>query len=208
MPHAQQYIRNHIEQTIKNGATNFAIKTAVRVFDGIITLAVGYEVGKITSDDVKDVWTYVEFVVVLSLCACMWIVKCCCLNKFCINCFINCIGKKRNRREDIRMENENNARNTPEIGIWEKILQTLHMILNRLAIGAIGYELKKQLTKQFQHKQFGTWDYIEITAITIFCLIIFTIKYCILKCYFLKCCCSCCFKKNRTETECIEIYLV
>lgn len=203
----QQYIRNYIEQTIKNDATNFAIKTVARALDWTITMAVGYEVGKITSDEAKDKWTYIEFAGVIALCACIWIIKCCCLNKFCINCCLNCFNK-RQQNEDIEIGNEQNAvnaENTPKIGIWANILQKMHMILNRLAVGAIGYEVRKQL---FKFKPLGTWDYVEISIIGLFCLWILTIKYCILKCHFLKCCCPCCFKKTSRRAQRIEVQVV
>lgn len=204
-PRTKEYIRNYFEQNIKNDATNFAIKTAARILDWTITLAVGYEVSKITSDEKKDRWTYIEFFGVLTLCVWIWIMKCCCLNKFCINCCINCVNKRRNRNEDMEMRSgggDDNAEQTPKIGIWANILQKLHIVLNRLAIGAIGYELRKQI---FKFKPLGTWDYVEISIIALFCLWILTIKYCILECHFLKCCCSCCFKEKNNDQERVEV---
>lgn len=204
MPNIQTeaYIRSYIEENIRNDVMNFAIKIATFVLEWTITLAVGYEVQKITSDEKKDIWTFAEFFGVLALCVCIWIIKCCCLNKFCINCCINCFSKKRNQ-EDIEM-GDDDAEGEEKMSIFATVLGKIHMILNRLAIGAIGFELRKQL---FNFKPLTNWDYIEISLIGLFCLWILTIKYCILKCYCLKCCCPCCFN-NEEEIERIEVKTV
>lgn len=203
----QAYIRNYVQESVKNGIMNFVIRTVARALELIVTLAVGYEVSKITSDEKKDVWSYVEFFAVLTLCMCIWVVKCCCVNKFCVNCCIKCFNRYRNRDENIELENANDDENEPaeKLGPLETVLQKLHMILNRLAIGAIGFEIRKQL---FKFKPLTTWDYVEISAIALFCIWILTVKYCVLKCHCLKLCCcfrcvkGCCLKKHESvETQ-------
>lgn len=195
MPNTQTtaYIRNYIEQAVRNGVLNLIVRILTFILEWTVTLAVGYEVQKITSDIEKDIWTYVEFFSVLTLCVWIWIIKCCCVNKFCINCCINCINK--NQNQNVEAENNEDGEN---VGIWQSILGKMHMILNRLAIGAIGFEVRKQL---FKMKPLTTWDYVEISLIALFCVWILSIKYCILKCYCLKCFCPCCFKPtNSNET--------
>lgn len=200
----QAYLRNYIQTNVENGVWKFSLRIATNCLDWIITLATGYEVSKVTSDEKKDIWTFVEFFIVSTLCVFVWIVKCCCLNRFCITCCIKCCMKcaQRNQPEEIPMRNrdtdEAEAEASEDVGTMKSILNKLHMILNRLAIGAIGFELRKQL---FNFKPLTTWDYIEISAIVLFCIWILSIKYCILKCHCLKCCYCCvrfvCCKKHQ-----------
>lgn len=191
------YIRDYIHQQIRDGILNLVVKIATFVLEWTITLAVGYEVQKITSDEKKDVWTYVEFCGILAVCVLIWLIKCCCVNKFCINCCINCFNKNRNQPDIEAGRDENGER----MGLAASILEKIHMILNRLVIGAVGFEIRKQV---FKFKPLTTWDYVEISLIASFCVWIISIKYCILKCYCLRCCCPCCFK-NQNEIETIEI---
>lgn len=190
----ETYLRNYIRTNVENGVWKFSLKIATNVLDWLITLAVGYEVEKITSDERKNVWTFVEFFGIVMLCIWIWIIKCCCLNRFCITCCINCVRGK--QQED--MENGQESEATEKVGIVKNILSKMHMVLNRLAIGAIGFEVRKQL---FKFKPLTTWDYVEISIVILFCIWILSIKYCILKCHCLICCCwcikGCCFRKEE-----------
>lgn len=202
MPHhqTQSYLRDYVQNAVKKDGMKLGIMIAGRVIDWLLTLAVGFETSKITSDESKDIWAYVEFFVVLTLCVCVWMMKCCCLNQFCINCGLNCcmkcFGKQRNDADDANDE----ADPAEQLTLMQSILQKLHMVLNRLAIGAIGFEVRKQV---FKMKPLTTWDYVEISLILLFTLWILTIKYCILKCHCLKICrwCtkSCCMKKTESN---------
>lgn len=187
------------------GAKNFLINNAIRnlalAFEWVVTLGVGYEINKMFDGNFwhKDVWAFVEFFVVIFACVCIWIVKCCCINKFCINfwCLRHC-NKKSNEAEEIEMRNDQSTLPVGENankGPLNAVLDKLHMVLNRLAIGAVGYELRKQL---FKMKPLTTWDYVEISVVILFCLWILSIKYCILKCYCLRCCC-CGFRLCRSK---------
>lgn len=203
----QAYLRNYIQTNIENGIWKFALRITTNVLDWIITFGVGYEVDKITSDDKKDIWVFVEFFGVLTLCTWIWIIKFCCLNRFCISCWFRCCSKcvHRSQQEDISMGNpeDNGAEadnDTERVGRVEMILDKLHMILNRLGIISVGYELRKQL---FKLKPLTFWDYFEISVITLFCIWILTIKYCVLNCGCIKFCCwglkGCsCVRKRET----------
>lgn len=194
----QLYIRAYVEAKVKDGVWKFALRTVARVLDWLITLAVGYEVSKITSNDKpRDIWTFVEFFAVVALCILVWLMKCCCLNKFCITCCINCVVKREGQDEEIG-QNVNENEGGEKMGPIESVLEKIHMVLNRLAIGAIGFELRKQL---FKFKPLTTWDYVEISIIALFCLWILTIKYCILKCHCLKICCCCCRRTNGCSAK-------
>lgn len=191
-------LENVAQEYVKNQTISLALKIAGMVIEYVLVLILGYEVHKITSSDQpKDVWLFVEFFSVLSLCALIWVMKCCCLNKFCINCCINRIKGKQS--ED---GNPTDAEPQEKVSTWKCIVRKLHMILNRLAVGAIGYEVRKRI---FAKKPMNNWDYAEVAAVALFCIWIFTIKYCILKCYAFKCCANClkgccCFgKKNNTQ---------
>lgn len=187
-------LENVIQEYLKNSAIQMALNIAPMIIEYLLVLALGYEVNKIFSDEPKDVWTFVEFFGVLSLCALIWMMKCCCLNKFCITCCINCVKEK--------SDEENTAEPEPEekVGLFKKIIRKLHLILNRLAVGAVGYEIRKRI---FAKKPMGTWDIVEVVAIVLFCIWIFTIKYCILNGHLFKACC--CFKcrcsQKKTEDD-------
>lgn len=180
----QEYIRNYIRENVKNGIMNLIIRIVTNVLDWILTVTVGYEVNKITSEEKRDIWLYAEFFGVLTLCVWVWIMKCCCLNKFCINCCIKCATRRRRAEQNIEASGDENETGEKK-GMFETVLEKLHMMLNRLAIGAIGFEIRKQISK---FKPLTTWDYIEISLIILFCIWILTIKYCCLKCHCLKCC--------------------
>lgn len=190
----QLYIRAYVEDKVRDGVWKFALRTVAKVLDWLITLAVGYEVNKITSDDEpRDIWTFVEFFVVVALCVLIWVMKCCCLNKFCITCCINCMVKRGGQDEEIG-QNENEIEGGKKLSPFESVLAKVHMILNRLVVGAVGFELRKQL---FKMKALTLWDYVEISIIALFCLWVLMIKYCILKCHCLTFCCCCCRLNGR-----------
>lgn len=196
----QLYIRAYVEDKVRDGVWKFALRTLARVLDWMITLAVGYEVNRITSnDEPRDIWTFVEFFVVVALCVLVWVMKCCCLNKFCITCCINCVVKRNGQDEEIG-QHVNEIEEGKKMSAIESVLEKVHMILNRLVIGAVGFELRKQL---FKMKALTTWDYVEISIIALFCLWVLTIKYCILKCHCLKFCCCCC-RLTKCSTEKVE----
>lgn len=177
-------LENVVQEYMKNSAIKFALSIVSMAIEYVLILILGYEVNKIFSDEPKDVSTFVEFFVVLSFCMLIWIMKCCCLNKFCINCCINQIKGK--QTEDTTTADELEPKE--KVSLMKKIVRTLHMILNRIAVGAVGYEIRKRL---FAKEPMNNWDYAEVIAVGLFCVWIFTIKYCILKCYVLKCCCPC-----------------
>lgn len=194
----RSYIENSIQDAVRDGVLDLVVRILTFVLEWTVTFALGYEVQKITSAENRDIWTFVEFFSVFTVCVCIWIIKCCCVNEFCINCCLKCMKKN---RPAPTVEPEPEPEQGERVGIMKSILGKMHMVLNRLAIGAIGFEVKKQLSKL---QPLTTWDYVEISLIALFCIWILSIKYCILKCYLLKYCCPCCFKK-QVEAERIEI---
>lgn len=199
MQQTQNYLRIYIQTNIKNGVWKFALRIATMVLDFLITMAVGYEIEKITSDETKDNWTFVEFFTVLILCLLIWIIKCCCLNRFCITCCYKCVHGK--RQEGDEMEDGPEEETNEKVGMLESVLNKVHMILNRLAIGVLGYELRKQL---FNSEPLSTWDFVEISMIILFCIWIMTIKYCILKCSCPRCSKGNCSQKDEDKSEIIQ----
>lgn len=197
------YFRKYIDRTISNGILNTVVECLIFIFEWTVTFGVGYEVEKITSGEEKTTWTYVEFFVVLQLCAWIWIIKFCCIRKSCIKRCVKCYNKNSKQKENEKPEEKPPKK---KVGIFKRILNTLHMTLNRLAIGAIGYELRKQLFTR-KLKPFGFWDYVEVISIVLFTIWILSIKYCLLKCYCLKCCCPGCFNKkgDKADKETINV---
>lgn len=202
----QAYLRNYIQSNIENGAWKFGLRIATHVFDWTLTFASGYELEKFKSTEKKDIWTYAELFGIFTLISWIWIIKFCCLNRFCITCCVKCCVRcsQRGRQEEMQMRNrdEDDDESTESVGIVKRVLNILHMILNRLGIGAVGFEAKRHV---FTFKPFKpTWKtWLEMSLVGIFCIWILSIKYCILKCYCLKCCCPCipkCGSKNAAPT--------
>lgn len=178
----QHRLENVMHDYVKNGLKSLIIRFMGMAIEWILVLILGFETNKITSsDEPRDIWTFVEFFIVASLCVLVWVMKCCCL-ACCMNCFFNQI-------ESGLRQGDNGNLPADNIGLVQKIIQRLHLILNRFAVGAVGYEIRKRL---FATKPMNGWDYAEITIITIFCVGIFTIKYCVLNCYCLNFICCCC----------------
>lgn len=189
----------YVEEYIGESITEWVVNGIAFLIEWILVLAVGYEIRKITSEDVqitKNVWPFVELFIVLSLCAFVYIIKCCCL-KLCVKYWFQKV------KEDIELERREESgamENTKNGGIWKRILNSAHMALNRVVIGAVGYEIKKQI---FSTKilQWDTWDYVEITLVVLFCMWVLLFKYCVLKCVFLRYCCRKCFRKKEDNSD-------
>lgn len=177
----QHRIENVIQEYMKNGVINLIVRIIGMSIEWVIVLILGFQWHKLTSDDPKDVWTLVNFFVVLSLCVLIWILKCCCLKRICKQIMEDAQGADAD--ENVPQE---------KVGLVKSLVRKLHLILNRVAVAAVGYEIRKRL---FAKKPMNNWDYAEVIAVILFCIWIFTIKYCILKC---KCFVSCgCSKRHR-----------
>lgn len=175
------YLREYINDCIRNETVRYAVQIVTTVIDLALSLAIGYELQKLTSDESNTVWTYIEFVIVLILCWFVWIISCCCINEFCINCAIDCYEclQRKDQEEDSQSDEAEEKR-----GILESISEKMQMVLTRLLIIAIGYVIRKEI---FRTEPWGVWDTIEIVIIVIFCLWLIALKCCFPKCCHLKC---------------------
>lgn len=173
------FLRKYINDCIRNETVRYGVTIATTVIELALSLAIGYELQNITSDEPNTAWTYVEFAIVLVLCLFVWIISCCCINEFCISCAIDCYNCLQDREEDSQSDEAKEKK-----GILESILKKIQMVLTRLLIIAIGYEMRKEI---FRTKPWRVWDTIEIVIIIIFCLWLIALKYCFLECYHLKC---------------------
>lgn len=173
----QHRIENVVQEYMSNGVINLIVRIVGISIEWILVLILGFEWNKLISHHPRDIWTLVEFFTVLSLCVLIWLLKCCCLKRICRKFIENSQGADVD--ENVPKE---------EVGLIKAIVQKLHLILNRVAVAVVGYEIRKRL---FAKTPMDNWDYAEVIAVILFCVWIFTIKYCILKCKCIELCRSC-----------------
>lgn len=66
---------NYIRSNFENEFWEFAFRIATTVFEFFLIIVIGYEVEKIISDEKKEIWSFVEFFSVSTLCIWIWIKK-------------------------------------------------------------------------------------------------------------------------------------
>lgn len=181
----QHRLQNVVQEYLKNEAISLIVKIIGMAIEWILILILGYEVNKLTSNESTDFSILAEFFGVLALCVLIWILKCCCLKRLC------------NKIIEQAQNADESEPTKPNTGCTKSIVQKLHLILNRVAVAAVGYEIRKRL---FAKEPMNNWDYAEVIAVILFCVWIFTIKYCISKC---KCLgfCSCCAENHLKPNE-------
>lgn len=71
----QNYLQNYIRSSVEDGVWDFAFRIATTALEFLLIIVIGYEVEKIISAEKKEMWAFVEFVGVTTLCLWIWIKK-------------------------------------------------------------------------------------------------------------------------------------